>query len=199
LSLEFQDTPEFKIKIPKQARFLMCQISESDDIPELIDDGSDSDSEYENTSIDDNLLAKNHGGEGKYCFPASIRSIEEDSIIDSGCSQTAVNDEKLFNFFRRRKQVVNTVGPTVKVELSGPIGPFPDVFLIPILTHNLISIKDLCDLGITVSFDQGTLVMEMDGVQIMRIKTEGDVWTCNFKELCEKILASMPAEAQESM
>jgi len=73
------------------------------------------------------------------------------------------------------------------------------VFLIPILTHNLISIKDLCDLGITVSFDQGAMVMEMDGVQIMRIVTNGDVWTCNFEELCDKILAVMTTEEKQFM
>jgi len=69
LSLEFQDTPEFKIKVPKQARFLMCQhvddyASKYDDssipdltvddesLPDLIDDGSDSDSENEVDSKD---------------------------------------------------------------------------------------------------------------------------------------------------
>jgi len=41
--------------------------------------------------------------------------------------------------------------------------------------------------------------MEMNGVQFMRIVTEGDVWTCNFEELCHKILATMPIEAKESM
>jgi hypothetical protein len=92
-------------KIPKQARLLRCQLSEFDDesLPDLIDDGSDSDSDNEENSIDtsipslidnkeseeDNLLARNHGGVGKYCFPASsARRIEEDSIIDSGCSQS---------------------------------------------------------------------------------------------------------------
>jgi hypothetical protein len=116
-------------KVPKQARLLQCQLSESDDVPELIDDGSDSDSENEvdskDTSIEErNLLPRNHGGVGKYCFPASsARRIEEDSIIDSGCSQTAVNDEKMFNFFRRSHGLAPVIG--LRVWLSDNSYPMP--------------------------------------------------------------------------
>ena len=167
--------------------------SSESSMPELLND-SDSDD-------DESLSATKQGGDKEnLCFPAFRNNEnEDDTIIDSGCSQTAVNDEKMFCFVRKRKQAVNTVGPTVEVELSGPIGPFADVFLIPILTHNLVSIKDLNDLGVTVSFEDGLMVMESNGLQIMRIASKGDVWTCNFSELCEKVLSSIPEKRKQQM
>jgi hypothetical protein len=148
----------------------------------------------ENTERSEDTNEK-HGEDIKYCFPlhSSIDDIA-DSIVDSGCSQTSVNNKKLFKFFRKRNQIVNTVGPAINVEVSGPIGPFKDVFLIPILSHNLVSVKDLNDLGVRVTFEENDLIMEYKDCIIMKITTKTEVWMCNFITLCDSILAVMDSQ-----
>jgi len=141
---------------------------------------------------DDEDGALEQGEERNLMLSATIESQRKDSIIDSGASQTAVKDQSLLRARRRRRQAVNTVGPPINVETSGPIGPFEDVFLIPVLSHNLISVKDLNDLGIKVTFEDGTMVLEYEGIVIMSTQSVDRVWTCDFAELCDKILAVMP-------
>ena len=83
------------------------------------------------------------------------------------------------------------------MELSGPVGPFEDVFLIPILTHNLISVRDLNDMGIKITFADGTMIMEYHDVILMSTKSIDGAWSCDFMDLCDKILAVMPEETKK--
>jgi len=195
------------------------QDDDDDEPPPLLDDSSDdeSDDEVSTTGIprkmraavdnppiftcrfpddedEDGNGALEHGEESNLMLSATIDSRKKDSIVDSGASQTAVKDDTLLRARRRRRQAVNTVGPPINVETSGPIGPFEDVFLIPVLTHNLISVRDLNDIGIKVTFEDGTMTLEYGEMVIMATQSVDRVWTCDFKELCDKILAVMPED-----
>jgi hypothetical protein len=185
---------------------------DNDTLPPLIDGDSDDEDTYAGprkmkASADKPDLAVNQkeddnddlngrfeqGEETNLMLSAAISARKSlDSIIDSGASQTAIKDQNLLTARRRRRQSVNTVGPQVKVEMSGPIGPFEDVFLLPMLSHNLISVRDLNDLGIKVTFEEGTMSLEYQGVIVLSTRSVDRVWKCDFMELCNKILALMP-------
>jgi hypothetical protein len=141
--------------------------------------------------------ALEHGEERMIMLSTTSPNDQDDSIVDSGASQSAVKDRKMLTAVRRRRQAVNTVGKSINIETSGPIGPFEDVFLIPVLSHNLISVKDLNDIGVKVSFDDGTMHLQYKGVKILSINSRNRVWSCNFAELCENILRLMSDEERE--
>ena len=82
--------------------------------------------------------------------------------------------------------------------MSGPIGPFEDVFLISELSHNLVSVMDLNDAGIKVTCENGTMTLYYKGDTVLSIKSRNRVWSCNFSELCDEILKRIPEAEKES-
>ena len=72
---------------------------------------------------------------------------------------------------------MNTVGRSINIEMSGPIGPFEDVFLIAKLSHNLVSVMDLNDIGVKVICEKGTMTLQYKEATILSIKSRNRVWS----------------------
>jgi hypothetical protein len=82
-------------------------------------------------------------------------------IIDSGCSRPMCNDRRFFSQlcddYTPVKLADNNIIYTKGI---GTIGNFPNIYFVPDLKYNLMSVSYLVELGFTVSFQKGCATLD---------------------------------------
>lgn len=84
---------------------------------------------------------------------SSNNQLNRVGVIDSGASKTLVNDINSFNILNPDHTPINVAdGNVIYTEGIGRIGCLDDIYFVPELKFNLISVSHLTSLGIVVTF-----------------------------------------------
>jgi hypothetical protein len=95
-----------------------------------------------------------------------IFSKNESFIIDSGCSSHMCGNLDLFDTYTMLDQEVLVElanGLVTEVKARGRVGPFTEVYYVPELTKNLISVSQLDRVGYSIIFQEGEVLLTKKG------------------------------------
>ena len=119
------------------------------------------------------------------------------AYIDSGCSKTSLNNRKYFDLVQSINKVVQSASGKINVKYLGSVGPIDNVYWIPTLTDNLISVADLINLGITILITpDGLMKGSISTLDIFKIKMSNNVWSVNVNQLIAKLNRTFGVEIQ---
>ena len=120
------------------------------------------------------------------------------ALIDSGCSTTCVSDISMFSHLRDAAHSVTTADGSINIDYQGPIGPYSEVFHIPTLNSDLISVGDLDQLGVVMHVEKGIMTGHIGDREVLHCTKDQNLWHVDFNELSSKIMKELhPEEIQE--
>jgi len=94
---------------------------------------------------------------------------------------------------------VTTADGTINVEYQGPIGPYGEVYHIPTLNSDLISVGDLDELGVIMHVEKGIMTGHIGDREVLHCTKEQNLWHVDFTDLSTKIMSQLLPEETQHM
>ena len=147
-------------------------------------------------SLNDQELADNTPANKKVAFSSKdLRnklSKNYNFVLDSGCTTTLVQDIDHIGNLRKERTTIGTAsknGQDLKANYSGSLNLSPDIILhnvlfCPEVSMNLVSVSQLCDLGLVVVFDDtGANIRKKENNKLLlRANRKGNLYYLNSDE-----------------
>ena len=167
----------------------------TEDEPPVSYTKKDEDDDDDNDQQPDRDLGPAQSSSNSTAFALTSAPTEgENCLIDSGCSTTTMRSRARFTVWKEISKEINTASHSVVINRSGPVGPFENVYFMPSLHTNLVSMGDIDDLGIDLTIKEGLLTMWFNDRQVLSIMKKKNVWVVNTDLLISRILEIMGDE-----
>ena len=152
---------------------------------------------------DDDDNDKDHSKFDPYSSPtrettsafSSTPTANENCILDSGCSTTTMKSMERFTIWKNANKQINTASDSVIINRVGPVGPFQNVYFMPSLHMDLVSLGDIDELGIDMTIKEGTLSLRYNNRLILSVLKSKNVWIVNTDSLLECITEVLKPES----
>ena len=136
---------------------------------------------------------------GKYALSLGSSSTSKgECILDTGCSTTAMKSMDRFTVWKTMEKRINTASDSITINRVGPVGPFRNVYFMPSLYMDLVSVGDLDDLGIAITIKEGIMRLLFNDRVVLSVKKSKNVWIINTDLLMERVTDALELKKSKS-